>query len=162
VLESLPLTAAGKLDRAALPVPDLSGAVAGGREPVTVAEELLCGLFADVLGAERVGPDADFFALGGHSLLAGRLGGGGGGGVGAVVGGELEVRAVSEAPTPAALAAVLAGAGPARRPLVARARPERVPLSFAQQRLWFIAQLEGPSAVYNNPLALRLEGDLDT
>ncbi len=79
-----------------------------------------------------------------------------------MLGAEVPVRAVFEAPTPARLAAVLQGAAPARLPLGARPRPGRVPLSFAQQRLWFIAQLEGPSAVYNNPAALRLEGDLDT
>ena len=123
-----------------------------------MTEEILCGVFADVLGVERVGPEDDFFALGGHSLLAVRLVSR----VRAVLGAELAVRAVFEAPTPAGLAALL-DAGrvrPGRRWWRRRGRSGcrcRLPSSGCGSSPSWRAR----PRVYNNPLALRLEGDLD-
>ncbi|RKS77001.1 amino acid adenylation domain-containing protein [Actinomadura pelletieri DSM 43383] len=155
-LDRLPLTTNGKLDRRALPVPD-AGAAAG-RPPATPAEETLCRLAAEVLGVPSVGADDDFFALGGHSLLATRL-------ITkarAALGVQLSIRDLFEERTPAGLAA---RAVPSVRDdgpeLVRRVRPDRVPLSYAQRRLWFLHQLGDRTAAYNIPLALRVHGDLD-
>ncbi|MBV8994528.1 MAG: amino acid adenylation domain-containing protein, partial [Pseudonocardiales bacterium] len=156
VIDKLPLTPNGKLDRAALPTPEF-GSAEGGRAPRTPGEQLLTELFAEVLGLARVGADDDFFDLGGHSLLATRLIAR----IRTTFGVELELRALFENSTVAGLARCVGQAGWARLALTRYERPDRVPLSFAQRRLWFLHQMEGPSATYNIPLAIRLRGNLN-
>jgi amino acid adenylation domain-containing protein len=163
LLEALPLTPNGKVDWAALVrLADRGDAASGGfvppRGPV---EEMLAGLFAELLGAPQAGAHDDFFALGGHSLLATRVVSR----VRAVLGVELPLRAVFEAPTVAGLAARVEAARHAvpdlQEPLVPVPRRGDLPLSFAQQRLWFLHRLDPASPAYHIPSALHLAGRLD-
>ena len=154
-LPALPLTPNGKLDRRALPAPERQKE--SYRAPRTPEEEMLCGIFADVLSLDRVGVDDNFFALGGHSLTATRLVSQ----IRATLEIDVPLKLLFEAPSVVQLAPHLRGAHKPRIPLVRQDRPERIPLSNSQQRLWFIDQLEGSSAQYNLPEALRLRGELD-
>ena len=150
------MTVNGKLDTRALPAPEYQD-VDGYRAPGNAVEEILAGIYAEVLGVERVGVDDSFFDLGGDSLLAMRLSAA----INASLNADLSVPTVFDAPTVAELAHRI-GVGSRRlQPLVAVERPAVVPLSYAQQRLWFIEQLQGPSPVYNLAAALRLGGFLD-
>ncbi|WP_368680883.1 amino acid adenylation domain-containing protein [Rhodococcus opacus] len=158
VLDRLPLTASGKVDRRALPAPVFP--VPQYRAPVTVAEGVVAGVFADVLGRERVGLDDDFFTLGGNSLLAtqvvSRLS--------VAMDARVPMRVLFEASSVQALSTWLesqatAGAHP---PLVPRTRPEHIPLSYAQQRIWFLNRFDPHSPIYNIPFAVRLSGTMDT
>ncbi|MFE3262497.1 non-ribosomal peptide synthase/polyketide synthase, partial [Nocardia sp. NPDC059229] len=157
VLDAFPLNASGKLDRKALPAPVFEAKVF--RAPSTPIEEIVAGIFSDVLGVGRVGLDDDFFELGGNSLIATQVVAR----VGQALDTRIPVRALFDAPTVAGLAAraqAQAGTG-ARRALVAGERPEEIPLSLAQQRMWFLNRFDTASAVNNIPLAVRLTGELD-
>ncbi|MEU0029370.1 amino acid adenylation domain-containing protein, partial [Streptomyces sp. NPDC006335] len=158
VVAGMPLTPNGKVDHRALPAPDYAAMAGTGAAPRTGPEEVMCELFADVLGLPRVGPDDNFFDLGGHSLLATRLVSR----VRAALGAELSVRAVFEAPTVADLVRrVTAASGATRPPLVPMERPERVPVSFAQQRMWFMNRMDGEAPATGVPVVFRLGGELD-
>ena len=154
-LEAFPVNASGKLDRNALPTPRFGAAEVdeGTRDAV---EEVMCGLFAQVLELERVGPEESFFELGGHSLLATRLIGR----VRSVLDARVGIRDLFEAPTPRGLAARLDRAGGHSRPVPVAHGPS-APASHAQARLWLTEQFEGPGPRYNIPLVFEIDGALD-
>lgn len=157
-MEKLPLSPNGKIDRKALPVPEGEwGERKGYVGPRNGEEEILCGLFAEVLNRERVGVHDDFFALGGHSLLATKLVSR----IRAALGVELPLRSLFESPTIARLVPQLQRSTKAQISLQRHSQLERAPLSYSQQRLWFIDELQGGSAEYNMPEALRLRGRLN-
>ncbi|WP_433234970.1 amino acid adenylation domain-containing protein [Actinomadura nitritigenes] len=160
-LESLPLTTAGKLDRGALPAPgtgrpDLPAAFV---EPATATEQVIADIWRGVLRIDRVGAHDDFFDLGGHSLYAAQVVAQ----VRARLEAEVPVAAIFDAPTLTSFAAVVdqaAQAGPSPAPISAdRSRP--LELSFAQQRLWFLSQLNPGGTEYHVPVSLQLKGRLD-
>ncbi|HVR95240.1 MAG TPA: amino acid adenylation domain-containing protein [Thermoanaerobaculia bacterium] len=161
VLEALPLTPNGKVDRKALPAP-AARERAGAETRLSEVQELLAGIWSEVLGREGIGAGDNFFDLGGHSLLATRVISR----VRTVFGIELPLRATFEQPTMAGLAervqaAMGTGGSLQVTPLVPVDRDRPLPLSFAQQRLWFIDQLKPGSPLYNISAALRIEGPLD-
>ena len=163
-LERMPLTPNGKLDRRALPAPDQGRPEQeqGYVGPRTPTEELLCGIWAKVLRLERVGVEDNFFEMGGHSLLATRVVSQ----IRQMFGIELPLRRLFEAPTVGELAEVVDEAKRAESintlpPLLRVERQGTVPLSYAQERLWFIDQLEPNNALYNMPMAVRLKGLLN-
>ncbi len=163
VLEELPLTPNGKVDRAALPAPERAERGEEFVAPRTPVEEILVNLYAEVLHLERVSVEDDFFELGGHSLLATQL-------VSRIREAfqlEVPLRLLFEHPAVAALSRdieMLRAAGDSATtppPIERVSRSGPLPLSFAQQRLWFIDQLEAGSPFYNSPAAVRLSGPLD-
>lgn len=169
-LPALPLLPNGKLDRQALPLPDESHAAPQDRiAPRNPLEELIAGIWADILNLSQVGVEDDFFALGGHSLLATQL-------ISRlrdIFRLEIPMRALFEAPTVAGLAQVItelrfandAAAATTLQPPPLQPLPadfdRSTTLSFAQSRLWFLHQLEPDSPAYNVPMAVRLTGPLN-
>ncbi|BBY76492.1 non-ribosomal peptide synthetase [Mycolicibacterium parafortuitum] len=161
VLDEIPITAHGKIDRAALPLPEISTG-ADYREPATDTERALAQLFSELLGASRVGADDSFFELGGHSLLATKL-------VAAIrsrCGVEIEIREIFELGTLAGLAErvdqLAAGDAPLPRPrLMPVPHDGPAPMSASQLRQWFQYRVDGPGPVNNVPFAARFTGPCD-
>ncbi|HVG07877.1 MAG TPA: amino acid adenylation domain-containing protein, partial [Thermoanaerobaculia bacterium] len=162
ILPALPLTPNGKVDRRSLPAPAVpQEAEAPPAAPRSPVEEIVGSIWAEVLSLPRVGPRQSFFDLGGHSLLATRVASR----VRAALGVEMPLRALFEAPTlgefsHAVERSMRRAEGPQAPPLEPAPRTGPLPLSFAQERLWFLEQLEPGRSTYNIPVAARLRGPL--
>nr|WP_256560316.1 non-ribosomal peptide synthase/polyketide synthase [Myxococcus dinghuensis] len=161
-LAAFPLAPNGKTDRGALPEPQWTSASAKGGESLTLVQQQLAAMIRELLGVSHVGLDDDFFALGGHSLLATQLMVR----IRTLLGAELSLRELFESSTLARLAAqveavLLGGSRTTMPPLLPAPRGAELPLSFSQQRMWFVEQLQSGEAVYNIPVALRLTGPLE-
>ncbi|MBH2684797.1 AMP-binding protein, partial [Serratia marcescens] len=156
VVAALPLSPNGKLDRRALPEPQGAQSQAAYEAPQGEHETLLAAIWRELLNVEQVGRHDNFFELGGHSLLAVRL-------TNRLqqVEWQLPLQTLFANPTLLALAQQLRRTDEALPPIEAMPRGAELPLSFAQQRLWFLTQLEGLSETYHIPLALSLRGELD-
>src|SRR6185503_4736304 len=162
VLEKMPLSANGKVDRKALPDPEEMREEGGEEEARSEVEELMAGIWEEVLKVERVGVGANFFEMGGHSLLATQVMSR----VREVFGVEVELRKLFEKPTVRGLVESVEeklgiGRGEKEEGIKRREKEGRVPLSYAQERLWFLEQLEPGSGAYNIPAAIRLRGELN-
>ncbi|OBI06871.1 hypothetical protein A5714_02150 [Mycobacterium sp. E2462] len=158
VVDQLPLTRSGKVDRKALPEPVF--AAAQYRTPETATERTVAEVFAAVLGLDRVGLDDDFFTLGGDSLTATRVSAR----LRLLLGRDVPVRSLFDAPVVGDVARHLdrSRGGATRPPLRPRPRPEHIPLSYAQQRMWFLNRFDSGAPTYNMPTAFRFDGPLDT
>jgi non-ribosomal peptide synthetase component F/thioesterase domain-containing protein/acyl carrier protein len=157
--DAFPLTPSGKVDRKALPEPEIVGGERGWVAPRGPVEELIAGIWSELLNVERVGAEDSFFELGGHSLLATQVASR----LRRVFGVDMPVRQLFETPVLSQLAERVQAArqgGDGIPPLRPMPRPDAIPLSYAQERLWFVEQLEGDPSMYNLPAAVRLRGEL--
>ena len=161
ILDAFPLTPNGKVNRKALPIPEVASAAAEYVAPRTATEETVACIWAEVLHLEKVGRDDEFFALGGHSLLATQV-------ISRIrkaCNTDLPLRALFESSTVAGLAELIdrhrTQSASHPPPMVRVTREQELPLSFAQQRLWFLNQLEPNNPFYNIPQGLRMRGTLD-
>lgn len=156
MLDEFPMTPNKKIDRKALPKPDITKGLSYDL-PTTPQEEIIQSIFVEVLNIPFVGIHDNFFELGGHSLLAAQI-------INKIrktIGKNISIGELFENPTISGISRELDHKKKLQLPLLKQQRPEQFPLSHAQRRLWFLYKLEGPSPTYNIPVVIRMSGDLD-